>query len=74
MKAEKLNLLCLALCVLWTAGGIALFIFRARGLPLPLFLPIAMLVIGALFLYIFFEIRRLLAKPGRGGGKAGKKP
>ena len=59
MKLKKLNYLNLILAVLWLCGGGALFVLRSKMDFVPLYFPIALTVIGLLFLFIFFEIRRL---------------
>ena len=59
MKLRKLNYLNLVLSILWLCGGGALFVLRSKMEFIPLYFPIALTAIGLLFLFIFFEIRRL---------------
>ena len=66
---KKLNIANLILAVFWLVAGIVLTVLKAAGSLVPLYFPIALFAIGALFLFIYFEIRRLT-----GSGTGGTKP
>ena len=68
-KLKKLNIANLILAVFWLVAGIVLAVLKAAGSPVPLYFPIALFAIGALFLFIYIEIRRLT-----GSGTGGTKP
>ena len=58
-KLKKLNMINLVLAVLWLLAGIVLAVLKAAGSLVPLYFPIALAAVGLVFLFIYFEIRRL---------------